>query len=57
MINVNAENKNIKVNKLNDKFMNTWFMKTLSRDDLVGYIFASLVSVGGIWLMLYIYKM
>lgn len=57
MINVNAENKNIKANKLNDKFMNSWFMRTLSRDDLVGYIFASLVSVGGIWLMLYIYKM
>lgn len=57
MLKVN-DNKTEPIKKsLDDKFMNTLFMKTLSRNDLVGYTMATIISASGIVLMLYIARM
>lgn len=54
MLKVNENKVKMTTKSLDDRLMDTLFMKTLSRDDAVGYTMAAIVSIGGIGIMLLI---
>lgn len=57
MLKINKINAELTKKSLDDRLMDTLFMRTLSRNDAIGYTMATIISAGGIALMLYIARM